>query len=178
MKLKDLFEDEERSILSVKGTVDDHHIGAFFASASGLTSLEGSPTAVDGNFYCDRNMLRSLKGGPKFVNGDFYCNQNNIIYLKDAPQSIDGNFICENNLLPSLRDIHKSIKFIEGFANFEFNPIKSHVLGLILIEGLQDVLLDNKEVEDIINGHLKRGRDVFACQEELIEAGYEDFAQL
>ena len=33
-------------------------------------------------------------------------------------------------------------------------------------------------VEKIINKHLKNGRDIFACQEELIENGFEAFAQL
>ena len=52
------------------------------------------------------------------------------------------------------------------------------LLGLLLIDGLQKVFLDNMKVRVIINKHLKGDRDVFACQEELIEAGFEDFAQL
>ena len=47
-----------------------------------------------------------------------------------------------------------------------------------MIDGLKFVGLDNEKVENIINKHLKGERDVFACQEELIEAGYEEYAQL
>jgi hypothetical protein len=46
------------------------------------------------------------------------------------------------------------------------------------IDGLTQVLLDNKPVQKIINKYLKGDRDIFACQEVLIEAGFPEFAQL
>jgi hypothetical protein len=59
------------------------------------------------------------------------------------------------------------------------NPIKSHVLGLMLIDGLKTIRLDNKQVEEILNRHLGKGRaGMLMAQEELIEAGLEEFAQL
>ena len=76
---------------------------------------------------------------------------------------------------------------IGGYANFISNPIKSHVLGLLLIDGLEEVSFESfsigadaakHKVAQIINKHLKNGRDVFACQEELIEAGLDEYAQL
>ena len=52
-----------------------------------------------------------------------------------------------------------------------------------MIDGLTSVILDNKKVAIIINRYLKdskkaQDRDVIACQEDLIEAGFDDFAQL
>jgi hypothetical protein len=57
------------------------------------------------------------------------------------------------------------------------NPILSNVLGLLKIEGLMVVYLLNKEVQAIINKYLPMG-DIFKCQEELIEAGFEDYAKI
>ncbi len=157
MKLHELFEDQERSVLSVMGKQPEH---------------------VNGSFFCSYNKLTSLKGGPSSVGGNFNCYNNKLTSLEGAPSSVGGNFNCYNNNLTSLHNIHKQIKHIGRWVAFEDNPIKSHVLGLLLIDGLQKVFLDNMKVRVIINKHLKGDRDIFACQEELIEAGYEEYAQL
>jgi len=61
--------------------------------------------------------------------------------------------------------------------DFSFNPIKSSVLGLVKIKGLTEVMFVNKKLEKIMNKYLPLG-DIFDCQEELIEAGLEEFAEL
>ena len=138
MKVSELFEDEERSVLSVMGE---------------------QPEQCEGCFYCEDKALTSLEGVPSFIGLDL---------------------ICYDNDLTSLHNIHKIIKHIGRDANFISNPLKSHVLGLLLIDGLREVRLgfNNRKIEYIINRHLRGDRDVFACQEELIENGFEDFAQL
>jgi hypothetical protein len=136
MKVAELFENYERSILSV---------------------------------FC-----KQLDKVSKSINYEGY----RLDSLEGAPSSIGGNLYCSNNNFTSLHNIHKIIKHIGGHADFRYNPITSHVLGLLLIDGLLFVMLGNEKVEDIINKHLEGDRDVFACQEELIEAGYEEFAQL
>ena len=40
-------------------------------SNKGLTSLEGCPAKVDGNFNCSGNKLTTLEGAPRTVKGDF-----------------------------------------------------------------------------------------------------------
>ncbi len=109
---------------------------------------------------------------------DFYCSFKGIESLEGAPSIVNGNVVCYENKLKSLHNIHKIFKHISGSAEFRHNPIKSHILGLIMIDGLKTVLLDSWELQSIINKHLSGNRDVFACQEELIEAGFEEFAQL
>ncbi len=136
MKVAELFENYERSILSV---------------------------------FC-----KQLDKVSKSINYEGY----RLDSLEGAPSSIGGNLYCSINNFTSLHNIHKIIKHIGGHADFRYNPITSHVLGLLLIDGLLFVMLGNEKVEDIINKHLEGDRDVFACQEELIEAGYEEFAQL
>lgn len=136
MKLAELFEEEERSILSVLGK---------------------QPTRLDIGFNCSCNDLTSLEGVPSYIVGGLWCSANKFT---------------------SLHNIHKQIKHISTIADFSANPITSHVLGLLLIDGLTKVWLENKQVQNIIDKHLKGERDVFACQEELIEAGFEEFAKL
>ena len=199
MKLKELFEQEERSILSVMGQQPEKIDGDFYCFSNQLTSLEGAPQEVDGNFscsynkltsleggpkevvgnfHCSRNQLTSLKGGPREVGGDFNCYDNQLTSLEGGPQGVGEHFTCYTNQLTNLKDIHKHIKFIGAHANFQDNPIESHVVGLLLIDGLTTVYLDNKKVEDIINKHLKAGRDVFACIDELEEAEFPEFAKI
>ncbi len=133
-----------------------------------------------GNWNYSRNELYTLglENIPSRISGYFYCSVNKLTSLEGAPSSIGGDLDCFSNCLSSLHNIHKQIKHIGGYADFRKNPITSCVLGLLLIDGLEKVYLNTNGVEDIINKHLKGDRDVFACQEELIEAGYEEFAQL
>lgn len=153
-------------------------------SESNLTSLEGSPKHVTEDFTCNDNCLKSLVGGPEYVGAEFYCFNNHLTSLEGVPSYIGGEFMCHNNNLTSLHNIHKQIKHIGVVADFQQNPIKSCVLGLLLIEGLEQVLIDDdswmgeEPLQDILNRHLDNGKDVFACQEELIEAGFDEYAQL
>lgn len=121
MKLQELFEAKERSILSLFGKQKDHIKGNFYSVGDELTSLEGAPTRVDRYFSCAKNKLTSLDFAPSYIGEDFFCYENK---------------------LKSLHNIHKIIKHIGGDANFEDNPIKSHILGLLLIDGLQRVYFD------------------------------------
>jgi hypothetical protein len=199
MKLKELFEAKERSILSVKGKQEDPYPGVFNCAYNKLTSLEGAPSAVNGSFYCSYNNLTSLEGAPSVVNGDFYCYSNNLTSLEGAPSVMNGVFYCYNNKLTSLAGapsvvkgvfncsynklkslagIHKIIKEIHGIAYFRNNPIKSNVLGLMRIKGLTKVYLDNKQVMGILNKYLKGDRDIIKCQSELLDAGLEEYAKL
>ena len=142
-----------------------------------LISLEGAPSSVGGNFSCGENKLTSLKGAPSSVGGTLFCNNNKLTSLEGAPSSVGRNFSCHNNELTSLSTIHKIIKEVRGYMNFEDNPIKSSVLGLVKIKGLTNVIFDNKKLEKIMNKYLPLG-DIFDCQEELIEAGLDEYAQL
>lgn len=128
---------------------------------------------------------------PKVIHGSILAHDNNLSTFKNFPEILtgpdgEGIFDLSTNNFNSLKDIHKHIKEARELM-FVDNPIKSHVLGLLKINGLRQVTLthvvvrpDEKElarVEGIINDHLSEG-DVFACQQELIDAGLEAFAQL
>ena len=176
MKLKELFESTGKSVADLG---IDYKGGGFYCFDNELTSLEGSPSHVNGNFDCFDNELTSLKGAPSHVGGNFYCSNNELTSLEGAPSHVGGSFYCSSNKLTSLKDVHKHIAEIKGEFYASDNPIKSHVLGLLLIKGVTEVRLDNEQVKEILNMHLGKGRaGMLMAQEELIEAGLEEFAQL
>jgi len=75
-----------------------------------LTSLEGSPKVVKGNFNCAFNKeLTSLEGAPKTVNGDFWCYNSKLTSLEGSPKSVGGDFYCYDNNLTSLEGSPKSV---------------------------------------------------------------------
>jgi hypothetical protein len=107
-----------------------------------LTSLEGIPAYVSGNFVCSGNLLTelpsilkdidielffscannkltSLNNSPKTVGGSFYCGHNQLISLKGAPTYVGNNFVCSNNKLTSLDGVPKFVG--ENFI-CRFNP--------------------------------------------------------
>ena len=175
MKLKGLFESTGKSVADLG---IDYKGGIFDCSVNNLTSLEGAPSRVDGHFYCSDNNLTSLEGAPSHV-GSFYCSYNKLTSLEGAPSHVGGSFHCTHNKLTSLKDVHKHIAEIKGALYASDNPIKSHVLGLLLIKGVTEVRLKNKQVEEILNRHFGKGRaGMLMAQEELIDAGLEEFAQL
>lgn len=200
MKTKDLLESKERSVRSVYGK-QPSHAQIFYCDSNELTSLEGSPitvkdsfvayrnnftsfkggpTTVGGIMYIYRNRLKSFEGAPEYIGKNFIVNDNEISSFEGAPRFIGGNLLLIRNKLDSLKGIHKYIKQINGVLNVSENNVSSHVLGVLRIEGLEALILDPvaKEVQDIINKHLAGDRDIFACQEELINAGFEEFAKL
>jgi hypothetical protein len=173
----DCFNKNLTSLVGAPSSVD----GDFSCSFNNITSLEGAPSSVDGDFYCYSNHLTSLEGAPSSVNGDFYCFSNQLTSLVGAPSSVGGYFGCSNNQLTSLKGIEKILKKMNGtFYAFD-NPLKSHVIGLLLVPGCKRVEIDNKQVEEILNRHLKSPfgkRRFFDCQSELLDAGLDDWAKL
>ena len=151
-------------------------IDVFGVAQNLLTSLEHGPTVAH-TYYCHKNKLTSLRHGPTSV-CYFDCSENLIASLDGAPRVIEESFICNFNMLTSLKGIHEQIDYVYRFSA-ENNPITSHVLGLMLIDGLKTVTLDNKKVQEILNRHLGKGRvGMLMAQEELIEAGLDEYAQL
>jgi len=155
--------------------------GEFNCCDNKLTSLEFCPKEVSGSFDCYKNQLTSLEFCPKEVGGDFYCFNNQLTSLEFCPKEVGGDFYCFNNQLTSLADIHKHLKKMNWTFYAHGNPIKSNVIGLMLVAGCKEVKLDNKEVMNIMNKHFKSpfgSRRVLECQSELLEADLGAFAEL
>ena len=77
--------------------------GDFKLSLEYLTSLEGSPQEVGGDFNCERcRSFKSLKGGPQKVGGDYLCMETSLESLEGAPKIISGDFWCSRTQVKSL----------------------------------------------------------------------------
>jgi hypothetical protein len=164
--------------------------GDFDISENNLKSLEFGPKIVNGDYYCVVSKLVSLNGAPRKVK-TFSAVGNKLKTLDGIPKEIDGDCFLSNNKLTNLHNIHHLVETINGKLELLGNPIESHVLGLLKIKKLKNVkfsLLNANsttskrifrlvQLGKIINKYLPLG-DIFACQEELIEAGLDEFAQL
>jgi hypothetical protein len=101
MKFKDIYGD-------LSGTTYEGYLDC---ANKDLTSLEGCPKIVNGNFYCDHNKLTSLKGCPEEVKGRFYCSNNNLTSLEGSPKKINKGFYCHNNNIASLDSLPRYYRF-------------------------------------------------------------------
>lgn len=149
-----------------------------------IISLEGAPKEVTGDFMCNNNpKLKSLEGAPVKVGGDFnyFDCSDKLKSLEGAPREIGGDFVCCDTKLTSLKGIHKQITNLGGKFISNNSPIRSHVLGLLLIKGCTGVELDNEDVQDILNKYLPNtigNKAVIECQSELLDADLDDYAEL
>ncbi len=119
--------------------------------------------------------LETISGD--ITNFDTYCKGANIKIV----DKYEGDLILCGNKISSLKDIHTTIKKIKGYICLRNNPIISNILGILLIDGCYKVYLDNKDVQDIINEYLpnKEGRkNVMKCKAKLVDAKFEEYAQL
>ena len=130
-----------------------------------------------GYFNANRTGVKSLVGIPLDWNNSIYAVGNQLSTFDGIPPVLSGTICLSENHFETLHHIHKHILELSGILMIEHNRIKSHVLGLLKIKKLIRVVFDNKNVEDIINKYLPEG-DILECQQELIDAGFEEYAQL
>ncbi len=81
---------KDGSLLGIKfGKVE----GDFLINACMLTSMEGFPEEVTGNFNASNNKLENLVGGPKKVGKSYDINSNQkLTSLEGAPEEVGGSF--------------------------------------------------------------------------------------
>jgi len=98
--------------------------------------------------------------------------------LEFAPKTIGSIFYATQNQITSLKNIHKQISSIGGRLMYvDDNPITSNILGVLLIKGLFSIIGDGPAFK-ILQEHARGNKDVLECQEELISAGYKEYAKL
>jgi hypothetical protein len=125
-------------------------------SGRGLSKLPVKFGTVYGNFDCSWNQLQSLEDFPKFVRGDINCQYNRIA-----------------NLL----GIEENFSHVSGTIFLNENPIATGGLGAIQIPGLSGIEADSCAFK-IIGKYLQQPENIFHCQSELFDCGFEPFAEL
>lgn len=156
--------------------------GFFDCCKTSITSLEHAPIKVGSFFKCSKTAITSLKFCPENA-GSVLCSTTQLTDLESAPMVVNGSFNCSNNNITSLSGIGKRfLKTIKGNFVCDDSRITSNVLGFLLVNKLQQVLVDIKKDhliwKAIINEHLNKDRDIMECREELIAAGLKEYAKL
>lgn len=95
--------------------------GNFCIRSTLITSLDGCPKEVGGNFVCfDNHNLESLVGCPEKVGGNFKCSSNSLTSLVGCPSVINGNFICRKN---NISNMNGCPSVIRGDFDLLDNPL-------------------------------------------------------
>ena len=151
--------------------------GELDLSQSLLTSLEGCPNVITGDFYCTSNYLTTLVGGPQQVDGDYLSSGNSLTDLVGCASHIGGTLYIKRTNITSLIGIHKIIKSCQKiFLNTE--NITQGGIGLLLINDLFSIS-DGDLPFKIIRSYIGQGtKGMMECSKELIANGYAQFAKL
>lgn len=180
MKLNQISGTFWKSVKDLDGfPFDDPYDNIFNLGCKGLHSLEGCPRVVNKTFNCSFNNLTSLKFAPREIGANLIAYHNKITTLEGCSRIINGNFIVSYNKITSLAGIDNFIDEINGIFDFGFNPIVSGGLGILLVKGITSLSF-NKSTEPfiLIAKYLRKTDQIYECQAELIENGYEEFTQL
>ncbi len=158
--------------------------GEFHAGATALTTMDGMPSHTTGDCMLDTSKFTSCHGLP----ANMECEGSFALFGNKQMTSLDGMniktvgkilYLSKLPLIKDLKDIHERVHHVGETIVLAKTPIESHVLGLMLIPGLKNVEgLEPKGVLDILNKYLAGDRDLYMCQDELIDAGFLPFAKL
>lgn len=74
-----------------------------------------------------------------------------------------------------LSGIHKLMPCVNG--SIKCTAPVSHALGLLLIDGVTHITIDEGKIDAIMNKYLPT-RDILSAQDELLDAGFKDHARL
>jgi len=142
---------------------------------------------IDGSFTIYDSTV-SLKNLPTRILGEFNFTKikiKSLDHFKHFPEFVDGDVNLHNCELTSLEGLHKNLKHMNGVLWVDINPIKSHLLSPILIPGCTRVRVGRDANERLtlaatyVNDHLGEGKSgVLDAQNELIDAGLDEFAEL
>jgi hypothetical protein len=70
---------------------------------------------IDGSFYCAFNILTTLEGCPEIVKGNFSCSNNNYLTtLQGCPKYVSGYFYCRNNKVKFTEEDVKKLCNVKG----------------------------------------------------------------
>lgn len=121
--------------------------GNFRAAGCGLTSLEGCPVEVTGDFIVSRNNIQNLKGGPIIVGGNYDVDDNvELKNLEGIPEEIGGYFTSKKCSSLETLEGARALKKVEAFY-CSSTPIRN-------LKGAPEIITSTSpvfEAEDCMN---------------------------
>jgi hypothetical protein len=148
-----------------------------------ITSLEHMTKIIGHSCNFSQTSIKTLEHLPKVINGDLnITNLPELESMDGVPDIVMGDFFCYD--VPKLKkfkfpkEIHGVITFITGPLDSRENILAQNYLDVFKIKTLRGINFSySKEVTKIFNKYYRNGRDIIGCQDELIEAGFEEFAR-
>jgi len=123
-----------------------------------LRTIKGLPANLPGFLTMEWFRGPSLEGMPEEIGTHLYLGNSKILSLDYLPKRMPG----ENSTI-DLTGLKHAKNFLAVFKVRELCKVD---------------IDDNKPLEKIMNKHLAGDRDIMDCQEEMIEAGFEEYARL
>ena len=144
---------------------------------SELMSLEGFPKKIGKSLDITRcNKLKSLKGITQDIGFSIYMvGLEGIESLEGLPEIIKGSLYI--NIFRNLKSLKGISKEINGDIFISQNPKLRGHLQLFEVKGIKRIDLGNEKVNKIFNKYYPK-KDMLNCQDELIEAGFEEYAEV
>lgn len=197
--------DQERNqvISFIRQNLSRHEQSLLEVDADGYVNVNAQSYLVPANCVIDGKLqfkfgavrtldlsnigLTSMYGLPQ-VSQLLNLSKNNISSLDDMSQMYCKTLNLSENPITSLKDIHKKLFGCEGIR-LEIDYLTSNTLGLMMIKGFVGVYPSDKKpsliqkqqvsykVISMINWHITNKKSVLECQEELMDAGYKEFAK-
>jgi len=96
----------------------------------------------------------------------------------DRTTTVEVNHVILEETVKSLHDIHKVVLSAKQITMGDSSYVERNVLGLLKIKNATIYASVKSKWFDIVLGHFKSGKNVLACQEDLIDAGLKDYAEL
>jgi hypothetical protein len=95
--------------------------------------------------------------------------------LQGAPEYVKYDFSCWGTPIKSFSGVDKIVKHVG--QTFLVSADATHLLGLLLIDGIKLIHCDGGPIDAILNKYIGTG-DILSAQDELIDAGFIDQARL
>ena len=177
-----LHELTEDDIINVEGEINLYDISDGWKVVSTTTRTLEVRFGVCVSFKASHMNLSSMVGCPKIVTNKFDVTHNSIRTLEGLPlnaQVVD----LRNNPIQSFEGIHELRDCVEMWIPCS---ITSNMLGLLKMKTLKKLYCDTNfntsntqfhAAFKIVKYHFHHGRNLLACQEELIDAGLKDYAE-
>jgi len=152
--------------------------GNFHLDDAKITHIPVPFGVIGGSFQANIETLKSFENFPTRILGNLYAYDTNVESFDGLQTEVDGGVdLTMNQKLIDWVGVYKHLPRIGGALKFDVDYVKRGGLGVLLIKELSEISSGNSDVDAIINKYLRSDRNIFDCQEELIDAGFAHLAR-
>lgn len=160
--------------------------GDFALIGSAITSLENMPVAIADSLLLMCPRLKSFVGCTQQIGGDVILEGMGINTFDGITSRIPGTLKLKNTHARTpagWSTLHRAVKSVHHIV-LDRSEVDAHLLGILMIPNLQTLNLSHMapdKLSELVNTYLSQPpeqRDIFEFQEQLIENGFPEQAQL